>query len=287
MPKRSTRIFHAGRLVSQGDFCDYFETDANGTSALLKVVSDPEDNDLLDREAEILRELWSSPVEGTGHFTRYLPRLVAGTQMSDGRAVNVLASGEGTFDKYVSLDEIIRAYPNGYPKNPARHMIWQAKRLLEVLSWVHRNGFVHGGVLPPQIMYREKDHAGMLCNWCYATRLSAREKLPAKVAEYEAWYPEGMLGDRPPMPADDTAMLARCMIYSLGGNPLTGEIPDLALKDDKGGDPRPLFQLLRDMLPTAGLPRFPNTDELRHVFKETATRALGKAFVEFTMPVAH
>lgn len=279
------RVYRAGKLVAQGDFCDYYETDAEGVPCVLKVVAHKDDADLLDREADALRALWSSPVNGTDLFTRYLPRLVDATQTADGRAVNVLASGQGRFDEYVSLEQVCRAFPQGLS---ARHMVWMCNRMLELLSWLHRNGTVHGAVLPEHVMYRPHDHAGMLWNWCYATRMSKRQTLPAKVAGYEAWYPKGMLGERPPMPADDTAMLARCMFKILGGDPLTGDVPMRVFEDERGKDPVFLVDLLRLMLPTEdGLPHFPNTDELRIQFGETAQRVYGpKRFIPFTMPVA-
>jgi len=284
MPERSQRVFHAGRLVSRGDYCDYFETDADGVPCILKVVSHRDDSDLLDIEAEILRELWVSPVKGAEHFTKYLPRLVAGTQLSDGRAVNVLASGHGVFSDFVSLEEIYQAFPNGLSP---RHMVWMANRMFEILSWLQRNGVVHGGVLPMHIMYWPDiySHGGMLWNWCQATRIAKRQKLPVKVAGYEAWYPSGMLGERPPMPADDTIMLVRCMIKVLGGDPLTGELPDRAYNDEPDKDPKPLFELLQSVLTKTGIPRFPNTDDFRREFNRMTKQVYGpKKFIPFTMP---
>jgi len=280
--RSNRRVFQAGPLIARGDFCDYYASDADGVPCVLKIVCDAADGDLLDREADTLRALWSSPVEGGDHFTRYLPRLVDVTRTADGRAVNVLTSGEGVHDEYYSIEQILAAHPDGLS---VRHMVWMGNRMLELLAWVHKIGVVHGALLPAHIMYRPRDHAGMLWNWCFATKLPDHEKLPAMVPDYKSWYPSELLAGRPPMPADDTAMLARCLIQVLGGDPLTGEVPERAFEDERDKDPTRIIELVRSMLPASGLPRHPNTIELRHTFSALAEQVYGpKRFVVLTMP---
>jgi len=281
--QKTVSAFKVESFIRHGDFCDYYQTTVDGTPCVMKVVTDPGDNDLLDQEAKTLLALWSSPIDGGNIFTRYLPRLVAGSQTSDGRAVNILASGEGVYGEYRSLEEIFEAYPEGVSP---RHMAWMMNRMLEILSWLHRNGFVHGAVLPPSIMYRPYDHAGALWNWCYATEISKRKKLPAKIDDYNDWYPEGMLGQRPPRPLDDTAMLAKGMIRVVGGNPMTGEFPDHVMDFEPGKNFEPLAQLLRELAePPAGISRFSNTDDLRREFKVVIAKVFGpKQFIPFIMP---
>lgn len=280
--QKTVSAFKAESFIYHGDFCDYYQTTVDGTPCVMKVVADLEDNDLLDREARTLLALWSSPIEGGKLFTRYLPRLVAGSQTPDGRAVNILASGEGIFGDYYSLEEVFEAFPQGVLP---RHMVWMMNRMLELLSWLHRNGFVHGAVLPPSIMYTE-DKAGMLWNWCYATEISKQENLPAKIDGYTDWYPKGMLGQHPPSPLDDSVMLARGMVMVLGGNPFTGEVPDSIRDFEPDKNLNPLIRLLQELVqPPVGISRFSNTDDLRREFNRVISQVFGpKKFIPFTMP---
>lgn len=300
-----TVVYPVGRHIASSDFCDYHETYAAGVPCVLKVVGDATDNDLIEREADALRDLWSSAASGGEIFTRYLPRLVDVTTLPDGRGANVLAAGQHSYGDYASLAEIRADWPDGLHM---RHAVWMTNRMLELLSWVHKGGTVHGAVFPSNTMYvhsmdeehQNPDHAGMLWDWCYATRVSRRQLLPAVVDRYRDWYPPGLLGEnrRPPRPADDTAMLAASVLWVLGGDPVTGEVPERLSRDDgalfpddRGRDYRPIIDLLRSMHWTAsgksGVPKWPNTNELRQAFLAAAARVFGeRRYTPFTTPTA-
>lgn len=266
--------YRADSLLAEGDIADvHLATGSDGARYVLKIARSSDDNDLLDNEAATLTALWGSAEHGVEEFVKYLPRLVGSVDVRSGletRRANVLAPVE----EYVPLDEIIRAFPNGVDP---RHMVWMANRILAILAWTHRNGIVHGAVVPTHLVYHPVSHGGILLDWCYATRLKDHAKLVAIAPEYRAYYPEEVLAGRPPMPADDTGMLARCMIRVLGGDPETDDIPS--------GVPEPIANVLRRMVPQGGIPEFPNSGELRETWSRAAEQAYGKrSYTVFTMP---
>ena len=266
--------YRATALLAEGDICDvHLATGSDGGAYVLKIARSPDDADLLDNEAATLSALWGSAEPGVEEFVKYLPRLVGTVDVRSGREAlraNVLAP----IEEYVPLDEIVRAYPNGVDP---RHMVWMANRILAILAWTHRNGIVHGAVVPTHLLYHPVSHGGILLDWCYATRTKDRSRLQSLAPDYRAYYPPEILDGRPPMPADDTGMLARCMIRVLGGDPETGDIPSSV--------PEPIAHVLRRMVPHIGAVEFPNSGELREVWSRAAEQAYGKRqYTAFAMP---
>lgn len=84
-------------------------------------------------------------------------------------------------------------YPGGVDPRVA---VWMWKRLLEMLSWVHASGFVHGDVRPEHCLVHPKAHGVMLIGWTQAR-----------------WRHGGAVAS----PATDLSASARIFAYVLGG----------------------------------------------------------------------
>lgn len=201
-----------------GDLCDLFPCQVGSGPVLLKVARSGSNNDLLQAEAQVLhrieRELAGQRVRA--HF----PTLIEHFRLRDteGRKhhVNVLRAEAG----YVSLEEVLRAYPNGID---AADAAWMFNRILTAIGVLHNLGIIHGAVLPGHILIRPDDHNGMLIDWCYSVPLGETIKAvsPPSVAE----YPPEVSARRPATAATDTYMAAACMVRLLGGNPATATLP--------------------------------------------------------------
>ncbi len=109
-------------------------------------------------------------------------------------------------------------------------MAWMWRRLLFVLGYVHRRGIVHGAVLPAHVMILPAQHGLVLVDWCYSSIASddsnGNPPIKAIVEAYRGWYPEEVLKKQVPGPATDIAMATRCVVQLMGGDPLTGNLPD-------------------------------------------------------------
>jgi serine/threonine protein kinase len=213
--------------LAQGDMCNLYQCTHlyNGaeSAAIFKVARKSVDNDLLANEAAILRALVTSP-EYT-EFHAYVPRLVDSFDYRDPasprpRRVNVLAFEEG---HYFSLQEVRAHYTDGIdPKD----MAWMWRRLLIALGFAHTSGVIHGAVLPTHVLIQPEQHGLVLIDWSYAlSHPEPGDYIPAIASDYQAWYPPEVLAKETPTPSTDLYMAALCMIYLLGGDPITGTLP--------------------------------------------------------------
>ena len=106
-------------------------------------------------------------------------------------------------------------------------MAWIWRRLLLALAHTHDRDVIHGAVLPTHILIHPGAHGLLLVDWC-ASVLDARltgAHVPAISPEYEGWYPLPVLARKTPTRAVDLEMGLRCMVFLLGGDPLTGSLP--------------------------------------------------------------
>jgi hypothetical protein len=89
-------------------------------------------------------------------------------------------------------------------------------------------------------MILPQKHGLVLVDWCYASA-KADDTYPAikaLVSSHRDWYPSEVFDRKSPGPETDIMMAARCMVYLLGGDPATGNLP-------AGKTPRPLRAFLK------------------------------------------
>jgi len=187
--------------LSKGDIADLYEAQhAAGGRFVLKISRSPKDNDLMDREAAALKVLRPpKPSVNDIDFFKYIPELHASTKAS-GRRVNVISEAVDC----ISLKEIV-ACQDGI--GDFRHIVWMGNRALSALGYLHRQGVIHGAVLPPHLMYRPADHGFQLVDYCYSCQVENNEKVPAMAKEYQDWYAPEIIKKRPASAATDIFML--------------------------------------------------------------------------------
>lgn len=264
---RGTYTGYAAPLA--GDLCDLFPADG-GEPVLIKVARSPRNNDLLAAEAlaltRIAREIEGQPLRA--HF----PTLVEPVMLRDAdgaqRRANVLRAEH----EYVSLADVIAAYPQGvHPADAA----WMFNRVLAALATAHDAGLVHGAVLPPHVLVRLSDHNGVLLDWCYSVELGDQVKAVSR--PHAAHYPPEVLARQPATPATDTYMAAALLARLLGGEPTGHGLPAAV--------PQPLAALLRAALLQAPQRRFAGAWQLFDAFGEIVGALYGpRRFRPFTMP---
>lgn len=201
------------RPLAKGDLCDLYQvTSTKDPGAhVLKISQTPIDNDLVANEATALKLLHAD--KRSDEFKRYIPRLVESFKAS-GRQANVMTMADRCF----SLNDIGEMFPSGLD---FRHLVWQFNRLLSVLGYAHRNGIVHGAILPAHLLYRPVDHGLVLVDWCYSVKIG--EPLKARVKFYAGLghYPPEVARKLPTTPATDIYMAA----YALRSSVLAKNIP--------------------------------------------------------------
>jgi serine/threonine protein kinase len=189
--------------------------------AVLKIVRDPHDNELAQAEAAALNDLSQHASRRPG-FSAYFPSLLDGFVYTDESAEHNALVFEPS-PGWHSLEDVRRAYPAGIdPKD----MAWIWRRLLTALGFAHKNGWLHGAVLPRNVLIEPEQHGLMLINWSRARPIPAAD-----------WSP-----------AADNVMSAECMLFLLGGEPAKRLYP--------ASLPEPLKNFLRGtLLPAQRAPR--------------------------------
>ena len=265
---KTGRVYQVTAKIATGEICDLFRADRPGRPAsILKVARHPRDNDLVQHEAGILRRL--RDVEE--RWYPFLPELHDSVlwKASGGvrRAGNVL----GLLDGFYSLEQVANAYPGGIDP---RDMAWMWRRLLAILGAVHREGIIHGAVVPAHVLIHPEKHGLVLVDWAYALERGTR---PRAVSRRRAFYPPE-LAVRKRLDAEaDIYMAATTMLWVTGGASL-----------GRGGGyellPTPLRAFFRACLLDESR-RLGDAWEARQHFDEVLERVYGpRRFRPFTMP---
>jgi len=269
------------KLVGSGDLSATYlaESTVGGRamSSFVKVVKDHRNNDLMKTEAKVLGILHGPDVEQRWrpYVSELIDSFVYAEPRKPRRRTNVLVGMPG----FYTFEELRTAFPQGVP---VLHAVWMFRRLLLALGFAHDNGIIHGAVLPRHVMILPEQHGLTLVDWCYASIKTDDEYRPlvALVSDYRDWYPEEVTSKQPPSPATDIYMAVKSMIYLLGGNPLTGVMPDEV--------PRQLRAFLRGCLQSRQSSRPQNAWLLLQEFDELL-RVMGspyypRQFRQFIVP---
>lgn len=141
--------------------------DAPLARRVLKLAGDPASLARRKREAAALAQLQAIDVPSALHFARRLPVSEGMHALHwQGRALHaqVLRMPPGLWG---SLESVIALQPAGVD---ARHAVWIWRRMLELLGWLHAQGWVHGALSPAHALVEPAGHGVVLCGWQAARR---------------------------------------------------------------------------------------------------------------------
>jgi serine/threonine protein kinase len=193
----------------------------------LKIARDARTNSLIKNEATILRRLHDR--DDDHKFGAFMPSIVESLAYVDepgspAREANVLRLHPAirVIDEVYTLEEVPASR-----KTPVtdQDMAWIWRRLLNILGYIHTQGFVHGAVVPAHVLIEPRDHKLCLIDYCAASAISNAAPLALMAGVYRNWYRRQDAIHQPPWRGLDIAFGARCMILLLGGDPLGGKCP--------------------------------------------------------------
>lgn len=193
----------------EGDICDVLIS----TDVVIKIPKAPKDNDLMEREADVLTAL-SKDIDAGG----YVPKLISSefVKLEGKRRINIL-SRNGT----VTLAEVIKAFPDGLP---LCHAAWIFNRILGAIIITHRNGYIHNGLIPQNFTIVPETHQGFLLNFAGAVKIGEQAKI---VTGQKEFHPPEVFAKKPLVPATDLFMAAKVMRQLLGKTPISKRIDAL------------------------------------------------------------
>lgn len=133
-----------------------------------------------------------------------------------------------------TLADVMRVHPNGVSVQTA---IWMWKRLLDLSGWIHRTGYVHGGLLPAHLLIHARDHGMAFLGMSRAVKIGTPLRYVS--SGLESYYPEDIQREHGPMhPYHDIIMGSRCIFRVFSGYE-NGKM-------NFGTTPVPLFDLLTE-----------------------------------------
>ena len=140
--------------------------------ATLKTSSAPAAAARYAREAEVLRELQASQSGAASVYAaQRLPEVIAQgpVEGSASKQALVLRHPIGYWGSLAALSE---RFSQGVDP---RHAVWIWRRILDVLHFVHAQGWAHGDVRPEHALVHAEDHGVRLIGWASAKK-DATEK---------------------------------------------------------------------------------------------------------------
>ncbi len=213
--KKST--YEVVEKIKSGSICDVFST--SKSDVVLKIPRNPKSKDFMLNEQKTLSFIRNeSPVKDL-KVLAHIPELLDSFELNISgtkKQVNVLKNLSG----YFTLEEARAKYPNGVDMRTAA---WIWNRILGSFLAVHQAGFVHTAVIPDNFLICPKDHNGVLIDFCYAVKPNLQAK--AVNPKWQSFYPQEVTDKSKLNSSTDIYMSAMCIIYILGGNPETKEIP--------------------------------------------------------------
>ncbi len=135
--------------------------------ATLKLSSTAEGAKQHACEAEVLRELQTSHSDAAASFAaQRLPEVIAEGKVdgSDSKHALVLRHPTGYWG---SLAALSHRFPSGIDP---RHAVWIWRRMLDVLHFIHAQGWSHGDIRPEHALVHPQDHGVKLIGWASAEK---------------------------------------------------------------------------------------------------------------------
>lgn len=220
--------------VARGEISDVFQVVRQrwpGERALLKVLRERADAPLFEQEWRALTQLAASDGPGLAILRSRLPQPIRCEPQPSSGSPRMLLGWAPGFEH--TFEHVRAALPAGVE---ARAALWMWRRVLEILSALHKNGLVHGAVLPQHLLVERGEHGVRLVGFSCAGAPGAA--LLALCQAYERCYPRALLDGGQLLPQHDVSMSARAIQFVLGAD-AGGRVPS--------GVPAPLAELLESV----------------------------------------
>ncbi|MFT5849550.1 MAG: serine/threonine protein kinase [Patiriisocius sp.] len=209
--------FHTGEHSALYEAC--FSCDGGSAKAVVRVAHESSDNPFLNNEIRILDRLHRRVADKELGYWRYLPYVFG--RFSAGQRTGVVYRW---FQGVTATDIRMNAlHKDGLDQ---RHVIWIFDRTINLLGYAHNRGIVHGRIEPDRLRVRPSNHNVMVTGWSHAVYKPATTGEQVRSgAENPFLAPEvnstGAIG-----PWTDIYSLGKSMIWLLGGDPSTNQMPD-------------------------------------------------------------
>lgn len=204
----SGRRFTILTRLGTGEFSDVYLGERKNIlpeRVTIKIAREESGRGELSKEYRILHELQSINTQGSAYYSTRLPQPISlGTADNTGLEALILRQPVGFWG---SLDNVM--HYNNAGINP-RHVVWMWRRVLEVLGFIHENGWSHGDLHPGHLLVHPPDHGILIIGWGRAVKASGKNRGKAIDLRQSAWSMRALLSgqiDEPGFGPDTPAPL--------------------------------------------------------------------------------
>ncbi len=209
-----SEVYRFYENIFEGEVAQIFKGTNTNDIVYLKVGIDPNDNELLDTEYEVLSTLRHQS----------LPYVEHKIMINDTNAI-LMREVKG-----IPMPELMAQYKRGIP---AEHVMWMLERLLSVVGYLHSNCTVHGNIKPENIIINKDNHNVSLIGFSFSIPKANTEEAQYKIVNDFYTAPEVKKTARV-LPASDIYSIGMIAIELLGGDIATKGMPicvDVRVRD--------------------------------------------------------
>lgn len=191
--------------VYVGEVAYIFKGASENDIVYLKVAINPNDNDLIDSEYDVLSTIRHQS----------LPYVEQEIKVNDSNSI-LMREVPG-----ISMPALMKEYPNGVP---AEHVMWMLERMLSVAGYLHSNFVVHGNIKPENIIINKSNHNVSLLGLSFCIKSAHTSEAHYKIINEFYTAPEVSKTSRV-LPSSDVYSIGKIAIKLLGGDVKNNEIP--------------------------------------------------------------
>lgn len=208
------RTYEVSPAFALGDLCEIHRAKSGNAEYLLKITRVSGGEQLLAKEFSLLELLQKQ--SGEHVYSEYFPKPVESFRHKK-QHINAYTFNEG----YYTAEQILDRHHKGLD---GKHLGWMFNRVLEALGFVHQQGWIHGAVLPPHLLFHAENHGLILAGWIHAEKANTQIKVVPE--RYKDWYPPECKKKHPATPSVDMYLAAKSLIYLAGGDPVSNSLPE-------------------------------------------------------------
>lgn len=191
--------------IYAGEVAYIFKGASENDVVYLKVAINPEDNDLIDCEYDVLSSLRHQS----------LPYVEKEIKINDSNSI-LMREVKGT-----SMPDLMKEYQGGIP---AEHVMWMLERMLSVVGYLHSNFVVHGNIKPENIIINKANHNVSILGLSFCIKCANTPDAHYKIVNNFYTAPE-VNKTAKVLPSSDIYSIGKVAIELLGGNIETNEMP--------------------------------------------------------------
>ena len=192
--------------IFKGDIADFYLT--KDKKHLLKIGRTQKSKDLFSNEHKVLKAINSEVTLNSKmqHYYHFISNSFAIDGGGSDRSCHV-------FEYNPELYSLVQVHEK-YPDLDPRHWAWMFKRILVSLAWTHKQGYVHGAVLPEHILVNRETHGAKLIGWSHSVKVG--EVITSIPGGEKDQYPQSVIDKQPATPEIDLYMVGQLGKWMLG-----------------------------------------------------------------------